>query len=218
MKNPMRNIPAIYLVLLFILLIGASSCAQLTSFQTGRTLGKGQTEITPSVSLLGVVDNPAVSSELGSFVLPFGDISLQHGISERFDLGLKVSTGLNAQLSGKYQFVGDKQSKSALSLGAGLSYQLAGEELVLRYHLPLYYSLHFSEKSAFYATPRYMLQQVRNDDNFHFLGLTAGYMHSFNDRLDLGTEFGLHRPFNAGNASENLMLLGVGLKYRFRKK
>lgn len=175
------------------------SCAQLSSFQTGKTLGKGNKTFGGGLVAYGVSDPESQGGELGSPIWPHAVFSTQFGISNRFDLGLQVSTGYNAQLFGKYQIIGNLDSKFAASLGAGAAMQFntPDEKPIYRAHLPLYLSYHNSEKGAIYLTPRFVYQIVpqNEDNNSYFLGTSGGYAYKFSEVFTGFFEGSLYRPF-----------------------
>ena len=78
----------------------------------------------------------------------------RYGVGDNFDIGLKLSTGLTGVVDFKYQFVGDKTTPLAMSVGPGFGFQggIAGTSLI-QLHLPLHISYHPNEKSAVYLSP-----------------------------------------------------------------
>ena len=168
-----------------------SSCSQLSSFQTGKTLGKNKVEIGGAALVYTLRED--IYGSLNLLPLPHSRLWMQYGLAEKLDLGLSGSTGGNITLNTKWQFVGDASSKWAASLGANTEYQLTDELAgVLRFHAPVYGSFHPNEKMAYYVTPRYVLQYVKNDDNNHFLGSALGVQTALSNSWLLSFETGLH--------------------------
>ncbi len=199
-----------------ILLLSLNSCSQLSSFQTAETVGAGNLEIAGGVLAYGVNDEEG--NGLGTAVLPHVKTGIKYGLSEQLDIGAKISTGGNILLEGKYQLLGASlptaQRGLALAAGAGFEYQYANEETVLRYHIPFFASLRANEKTAFYATPRYVYQWVKEDNNAHFLGSSLGFMRSLNDNLRLSVQASYYVPFKA---EETIFQLGLGVSYLIGK-
>ena len=203
--------------LLFVLsLLLFSSCAQLSSFQTGKTLGKGTNQITVTATGYGVTGEPGSIIEGDLAIFPFIEVMGQFGITDRLDLGLKLSTGGNAQGHAKFQFAGSLESKFAAALGGGLSYQWADEVRVYRAHVPLYLSYHPGEKDAIYATPRYIYQSVSDDSDAYFLGSSLGYSRQLSQNFTLFLEGNISKPFVENDMNETLLYqFGVGGGWRF---
>ena len=208
-------------VLQFLLLLSIASCGQLSSFQTGRTLGTGNSSLGAGVLGYGVQDPDASGGDLGSTLVPHAVIMYQRGLSNRFDLGLKISSGYNVQLHGKFQIIGDQESHFATSLGAGVIYQptLGVNErvFVYRIHIPLYLSYHFDDQEAIYATPRYIHQFVQNDENSYFVGSSFGYQHRFSDRFAMSMEGSYYLPYTVGESLPRTYIyqFGVGGSWFF---
>ncbi len=208
------------LCLLFIGLFFSSSCGQLTSLQTAKVVGKGQMTIGAAAMGYGV-DDSISGNEIGTGVFPHVEVFGRYGLSDNFDMGLKLSSAANLLLDGKFQFLGDGDSPFAMAIGAGLEYQFNGvdnnNEFVYRVHVPVYLSFHPSEEFAVYATPRYMVQFA--DDNYNFPGGSFGFSYDFNSRLIGMLEGSLYKPFSADNNNDNtsLFLFGIACKYRLNR-
>jgi hypothetical protein len=118
-------------------------CAQLSSFQTGRTSGKGNGEAGIAASASGITDAFDTDANATFFV---GEAYGRYGVSENFDIGLKLSTGLTGVFDFKYQIVGDRISPFAMSIGPGVGFQGAiAESALIQLHLPLHMSYHPNE-------------------------------------------------------------------------
>jgi len=99
---------------LIICLIAASllitSCASISGFEEGRALGKGTSELMVSgnyISLPGVlnVDDDNGSIGLNSLGFPNIDASYKYGITDKLDLGARLTTNLNLGAFVKYQLM-----------------------------------------------------------------------------------------------------------------
>ncbi|HPG09039.1 MAG TPA: hypothetical protein P5275_12710 [Saprospiraceae bacterium] len=207
-------------LLMLVALAGLTSCAQLSSFQTAKTVGKNNGEIGFAASGAGFTE--LIDDVDGSTpVLPVIELWGRYGVGEKVDVGLKVSTGLSGVFDGKFQIVGDQYSKFALALGAGLGFQGGTlDNLLLQAHVPLHMSVHPSEKFAVYLTPRYISQFVIGDGSLNYggasLGFEAGqrvkfcmdvsYFSTFSDVNDANSIF---NDFGIG-----LYQVGLGVKFR----
>lgn len=200
--------------LLFILSITLfSSCAQLSSFQTGKTLGKGNNMITVGAIGYGIKGEPGSVIEGDQAIFPHVEIMGQFGIAERLDLGVKLSSSANLQAYGKYQIAGNMKSKFAASLGGGFTYQFAGDDgtNIFRTHLPIYLSYHPGEKQAVYATPRFVYQFVSDDNNSYFLGSSLGFSNRFSENFTGFLEGSFYYPHTENVTTANTFLYQVGI-------
>jgi len=98
------------LVALSITLFMMSSCTSFLDFQSGRALGKGNTELTVSATSANLKNDEDQSNP---FVSP--SIELRRGLTDKFDLGIQSQPFSAVGLNGKYQFVGDLKSNLAVA-------------------------------------------------------------------------------------------------------
>lgn len=137
------------------------SCAGISSFQDGRTLGKQNLEITPSVSASKFKNHTIQEGENEEYdFAPLLTLRARYGVKENFDLGLYIDQSLNIGLSTKYQFIGKgKEAKFNSSIGLDLGanpYAFAYNSPMFYYSVPLYFSFNPDEKKAFYFIPRFI--------------------------------------------------------------
>lgn len=215
MKPLHRLSPFIIIVLSVVLL--CSSCAQFGSFQTGRTMEDELVEIGAAAE--GITIDPTENSgSLGFAVVPNLVLWGRAALSDNLEMGLALSSGLNAKIDARYQLLGTKTSEMAGAVGLGYEYQWSGEDnstMVHRAHLPLYYSYHLNRHHAFYVTPRYTYQYVSDSADTHFIGSALGYQHVFSSGITWSTEFSYYAPLTEGQIDSNIFMLGSGIKYRF---
>lgn len=202
-------------LLLFFVVISITSCAQLSSLQTAKVVGKGKATISGGAFGYAVQDENAAGGELGNVVLPHIEIGGRYGISNSFDMGLKISTGGNGLLDGKIQFAGDQESRFAVAIGGGFEWQFSDagfDTQVFRAHLPFYVSFHPNEKSGIYVVPRYVYQYVSDSDNSHFSGAGVGFKRQFSPKFSglIEGSFFLPNTENNDNSGESLYLFGIG--------
>lgn len=202
--------------LLFLLLI-LNSCAQLSSFQTGRTSGKGNGEGGIAVSASGISDAFDTDSRAVFFV---GEAFARYGVGENFDIGLKLSTGLTGVFDFKYQIVGDKISPFAMSLGPGIGFSGAiAETSLVQLHLPVHMSYHPNKRSAIYASPRFISQIVTGEGSANYLGSSIGFETGENVRFVLeGSYFRILNGEEVAGLGVGLFQFGGGVKFRIFKE
>jgi len=204
--------------LLIFAITALTSCAQLSSLQTAKVVGKGKATIVASAFAYGLEDKNAAGGEIGGGILPHIEVGGRYGLSNSFDLGLKLSGGGNALLDGKFQFSGNQESRFAAAIGGGFEWQFSNaENQIFRAHLPIYFSFHPNEKSGIYVVPRYAYQYVSDDDNSHFYGSGLGYQRQFSPKFSgmIEGSFFLPNTENNDNSGESLYLFGVGGVYHF---
>jgi len=203
-------------------LITLSSCVQLSTFQTAKTVGDGNGEILVAVGGGGVTDSFDGES------LGFGTFELggRLGVADKVDVGLKISHFVSYLVDVKFQFVGDEMSKFAMATGPGIGFYGFGfGGTIFQATLPLHMSVHPSDHFAFYMTPRYSTQFAIGDGGgaLHYLGGSVGfeagrnvlfgtdisYMSLLNDAIsdDIFEDFGL-----------GLFQVGFGVKFRIHGK
>lgn len=211
-------------LLFFSCLIGVlfsfSNCAQLSSLQTGRTVGQNELEVGGGLIGYGINDPNAGGGEIQGGILPHLAVWGHYGLLDNVDAQVKISTGGNLSLAGKWQFIGDQESSFAMAIAPGIEGQInpsTDESGIFRTHLPLYLSIHPSDRFAAYATPKYIYQVVSDDANSHFLGSSLGVSYDFSDRVIGAVEGSYFKPFTEGKNNETAYLyqIGLGLKFRF---
>ncbi len=136
-----------------------SSCLSISTVQSGRTLGKGNSEIAligsyGRYSQISVIDND------GNFdYLPVFAIRQQYGFSQKLDIALTVDQNTFLSPSIKYQFIGDNKSHFASSIGleTGVNFFTFLFGNFTHYvTVPLYLSYHPKNNISLYLTPRYI--------------------------------------------------------------
>jgi len=196
-----------------------SSCASLTGFEEGRTLGEENSEFTVSGNFTRVPDifddeeTGGLDTINSTISFPNLEFTYKRGITEKLDIGARVSTNLNASSFVKYQVVGDKSSSFALSPGVE-----AGTVLGLAYSVgvPVYMTYYPSEGIALNVTPRYMYQFITGDETSgaSYLGGNFGLL--FGKRHKFGLDVGYYSVGGLdGGGSQALLTFGIGGKFRF---
>lgn len=208
-----------------ILLAGMAAftgCASLTGFQDGRTLGQDNGEIGVSLNFSQSPDfddwedqvDDSVNVDIPQLYFPSFEFSGRYGVAEKVDIGVRLNTNLNLGVSGKFQVVGDQESPFAMSLGAevGTFGLVSG---LWNVQIPVFLSVHPSERFAWYLTPRYIYQftsYAGADNGLSYVGGNTGIM--FGGRNKFGFDIGYY-SVSAGEGNGNLGLLQIGLGARF---
>jgi hypothetical protein len=227
----MRALKIFYQLLgLYFIVVLCIKCMSLTGYQTGRTAGAGNWELTGSVNLTRSLliypyDDNGHGIELAErkeyFVV---ESEVKYGISERIDLGLRANIytlGLNC----KVQVLGDQESKFATALG------LEGGRFYGEYYLqiPLYTSFHPAKNFLCYFSPKYIRLYAEdfdlheNYDYLNYTGFNGGVWFGYRDGVQVGLDYGLYRLrgvyYSAGVGPADdahwSQTLGVGIRGNF---
>jgi hypothetical protein len=197
-----------------------SNCASLTGFQDGRTIGQGNGEISASLNVSQTPDFTKWKDQFDTitkiprYFVPNIEVGGRYGIAEKFDITLKLSTTLNVGIGGKFQVIGDRQSKAALSVGAeiGTFGLISG---LWNVQVPVYFSLHPSETFSWYVTPRYIRQfEVYSgvSGGVDYLGANTGLL--FGNKNKFGFDLGYYN-FSSGGISSGVLQIGIGGRFAF---
>ncbi len=196
------------------------SCASLTGYQDGRALGEEKGEV-------GVSFNVSQSPDFfiddfeddmdENFAFPNLELMGRYGVTDKFDVGVKLNTNLNLSVTSKYQLLGDQQSKSALAIGADVgTFGLVSS--LWNAQLPLYFSLHPSDKFTWYLSPRYIFQFAAGDlsSNLSYLGGNTGLLFGRKNKFGFDLGYCNMTDFNGGGI--DLLTIGIGGKFVFGGK
>lgn len=199
-------------------IVVVSSCVSLTGYQDGRSLGEETFEMTGSLNLSQTPDFFFDDEEvLDNFSFPNIEIAAKYGATEKLDVGVKLNTNLNFSLTSKYQILGDRQSQTALGIGADIgTFGLISS--LWNAQLPLYFSVHPSDKFTWYLTPRYIFQFAAADlsTTIHYYGGNTGVL--FGSKHKIGVDLGYYQLSNFPSGSVDLITVGVGGRFAFGGK
>ena len=189
-KILMMNLNAYYIYVLIVLILpGMNGCVSLNSHQTGKTLGKGNYNFSGNV-LAG--RSPLLSSDVFDKAYHF-EVGGMYGTEDNIDIGVKVNSSLFFTMMGKYQWLGDKQSAIASSIGVDIGaaplYVITG---IMTYSgsVAFYNSYHPSEHFAIVFSPRFIHYSTAtwtlgNKSHYHYplygysTGIIVGKKHQF---------------------------------------
>lgn len=209
--SPMKFVLPVFSVFLL------GSCVQLSTFQTAKTVGKGNGEVLVALGGGGISEGFADES------LGFGtfEIAGRYGVGEKVDLGVKISHFASYLFDVKYQFVGDEDSKFAMATGPGIGlYAFGFGTTLMQATLPLHMSVHPSERLGIYLTPRYSAQfALGGEGSLNYLGGSVGV--EIGERVRFGTDISYLRLLDDvvdGDTFEDfgvgLFQFGIGVKFR----
>jgi len=213
----MKNL--IFLLVIGLITIFGSSCASLTGFETGRTVGESNGEINFSINTAQTpeldldFDTLVTNTQIWVPILEFGG---KFGVTDKIDVGVRINTNLNILIDGKIQLVGDSESEFALSAGAGIG--IFGFFIpsvgLYNFQIPVYGSYHPKENISLYLSPRYIGQFGIGAGNtsglVNYYGANGGVL--FGQRTKFGIDIGYY-GFNAIDTNSSLFQIGVGLKF-----
>ncbi|WP_421874801.1 hypothetical protein [Marinoscillum sp.] len=197
--------------LLFVLLapLTLMHCASYSSFQTAKTLEKG--ELSGSVGL----GNNYLGEE------PFVDIALRTGVADDMDVGAKLNvTNYGSSMAlvdmKKQLSAGDGPVYHAVGLGAGFIFS---DDKGVAIHLPYYLSLHSADNLwTFYTNPR-ALYFIDGDQEDEFQNTGPGLGSSFGIKVgrkfSLMLEYGfVYGQYDGENHFNNLLSGGIGINIK----
>ncbi len=211
---------------LFWLLFGATvlflaSCASLTGFQDGRTVGKDNGDFYASLNFstspnFNEWEDDTAVVDVPTLTIPNLELGGRYGVGEKVDVTLRLNTNLNVGIGAKFQVIGDRQSPFAMSLGAEVG--SFGIVLgLLNVQVPVYLSVHPSESFSWYLTPRYIRQFstfAGVENGLSYLGGNTGLL--FGKRNKFGLDIGYYRLGGIEN-SIGLVQFGLGGRFAFGK-
>jgi hypothetical protein len=204
------------------------SCASISGFQTGRTVGKDAGEIIFSVNGTRTFEFKELNEDsLGldnfSIFAPNIELGGRFGISEKVDFGVRANTNLNILADVKVQVAGDQESVFALATGLGLGMFgfVSGAGGLFNFQVPLYASVHPTESLDFYLAPRYIGQWgttfSESSGLLNYWGANLGFL------AGRKTKFGIDVAYYGvngagGDFNDSLFQIGFGMKFKIGGK
>jgi hypothetical protein len=199
------------------------SCATLTGYQDGKALGKNVGEATISLNLTQSQDYYVAfdppSSEVENTVpvdyYPNMEFMAKYGVSQKLDISIRTNLGGLAAIGAKYQLIGD--SKSLFALGTGVEVgTFSINQSQYNIQVPVFTSIHPSEKFCFYLAPRYIYQMspIFNDIDTgpSYFGMNGGFL--FGTKIKFGLDAGYFGLIDNGY-SARLITVGLGTRILF---
>jgi len=174
------------LVILLLIILSLSACASMSTMQTARTTDKNKFAYIIGLSVVRT-DIPISTIDTIKINAPVVDLGVRYGVTDKLDVGAKISIIGTANVDAKYQFLGDKTSKIAGSIGLGggyISLAINASKIHLYdFMLPVYFSYHPINWISLYCSPKYVfritnnynyLNQTTTNINSHWYGATGG--------------------------------------------
>ena len=196
-----------------------TGCASLSTMQTARVTEKGKIDFIVDGGSAYYADMPPDRN-------PVSELGLRYGITDHLDMGFKISITNISILDFKYQFLGDKNSKFAGSIGLGGGIDMGIADGITSYTydtmLPVYFSYHPNDWLSLYCSPKYILQKRDNtsyDGQYestltHYYGATTGIR--IGKRVAFLAEYSLFGNYPAARAGLNSQIT-CGLAFCFYK-
>lgn len=199
-----------------------TSCSSISGFEEGRALGKSKNEIIVSGNWVSLPNLYTPNTGEGDdspthFIFPNIDFSYKHGVTNKLDIGGRITTNLNTGFFAKYQLKGDNMSKFALGTGVEVATILG---LIYNIYIPINMTYYFNENIALNLAPRGNYQfglglidsrpgWFKYDTSTTFLGGNLG--------LQFGkkTKYGIDMSYYTVGLNQTFFSIGVGAKFKF---
>lgn len=204
--------------LLVVILVG---CTSTESLQDGRSLSKGVSEFSSTINVGNF--NDVSGAWPADTIVPDVKVQYGYGLSNRFDLGIKVNSAFFGSIQTKYQLIGTQNSMGAVSIFNEIGVNSATVFLGRfdYYNLTsIIGSIHL-KKFAIFTTPKFLFQdfQLREwpgkmpDEPIQReikkpFGLSYGVIYGSKHRF--GLEFSHYF-----NKKQNSLQVGLMYSYRF---
>ena len=159
--NSVVRLKISFFVVLLAIIFVFSSCITMSTMQTARVTEKGKF----STGIGFVLMNAGVSSP-GISILDL-EVGTRYGVTDRMDVGARISSMGAASTDAKYQFLGDKKSVFAGSAGLAVEYLYSVRANSYDLVLPVYFSYHPLDWLSIYGSPKYFLKYVYTYDLYH---------------------------------------------------
>ncbi|OYT10556.1 MAG: hypothetical protein B6I18_08485 [Bacteroidetes bacterium 4572_112] len=201
-----------FFILVTVIVYSFQSCISTSSFETGRSLGKGihQTNIalgyaTPKLPVDKIILNRQNS--------PLLNISTTWGVSKRLDLGLGFASNPDYYIKAKYMIT---NPESIISASIGSSFFVSPnspEYLKNRLNTSLYTSYHGLDNIIIFINPELVFYNYSQQYNYggaiSFGILFNGLLFCNSDNFDVGLEI---FNFNAANYQQQTYSIGIRLR------
>jgi hypothetical protein len=213
---------------LFLLLIifTLSGCLSYTSYEDGKTIGKGKVEAMPTLNIhqspsITFFENEKKLEDIPIIAYPIIAMSFKYGIGNKTDLYGKAGTNLGLNLGVKHQLIGERNSKFALAAGtefgalAVISLLGSDDSSILTVQIPIYTSYHPSDRFTVFISPRYVYQFKSEDElnDYNYFGGNFGILYGRKNKI--GLDLGIYdvKVKNLGRLP--IYSIGVGGKFIF---
>ena len=175
--NSIVRLKISFFVVLLAVVFVFSSCITMSTMQTARVTEKGKFATDIGLGLMNAgVSYPGI-------YIPEIEVGARYGVTDKMDVGAKISTIKAITADAKYQFLGDKKSVFAGSAGLGFEYIYSMSTNFYDLVLPVYFSYHPLDWLSIYGSPKYFLKYANYYDSknytnhntiSHWYGTTGG--------------------------------------------
>ena len=201
----------------FLIAIFATSCASLTGYQDGKSIGEGNGEIMASLNLsqspsFNEIEDSSNIINIPRFSFPNIEVGGKYGVTEKLDVFVRLNTNLNFNAGMKYQVVGDRSSQFALGVGGEIgTFGLITS--LWNVQIPLYASYHPTEMFSVYLSPRYIYQftTFAGLDGWSYVGGNFGLL--IGNKNKFGIDIGIYKVGANGTGKIGLTTFGFGGRF-----
>jgi hypothetical protein len=210
----MNNVLAITNVLF--LGLGLGACASITSLQTAKNLKAGESSKTVAFGYSNLklnTDSPTDSAQVPNF-----DFAYRQGITDKDEIGARLSSGVYASVDYKRSLIADGSFYLSTGIGLGgtqFTVTSGGNEqstTILDFYIPLYADYWVSESFGLFVAPKYIPRVTfgsGGSSGGHLLGASGGF--KWGQSIGLIAEVGYARELSGGG--QNLWQVMGGLVF-----
>jgi len=196
-------------ILVAIIIYLFQSCITTSSFETGRSLGKGiqQSNIALSYAIPKLPTDKSILHKQNCLIL---NINTTWGITKRLDIGLGFATNPDYYIKAKYMIT---KPESMFSASIGSSFFIspnAPELLIGRLNTSLYTSYHGLDNIIIFINPELVLYNYNQYGGAISFGvLFNGLLFCNSDNFDIGLEI---FKFKAANYQQQSFSIGLRIR------
>jgi len=201
-----------FFILVTVIVYSFQSCISTSSFETGRSLGKGihQTNIALGYATPKLPVEKRILHRQNNLLL---NISTTWGVSKRLDLGLGFASNPDYYIKAKYMITNPESSISA-SIGSSFFVSPNSPEYLRnRLNTSLYTSYHGLDNIIIFINPELVFYNYSQQYNYggaiSFGILFNGLLFCNSDNFDIGLEI---FNFNAANYQQQTYSIGIRLR------
>lgn len=198
------------------------ACTTFNNMSTGRSLGRGNSEVIPSLASF------YAKGKLTPPILP--QVIYNRGVTDQFDGGLNLSLGM-VGAQARYQFIGDRRSEFCGALGFSFTYFGSGlggqdnEDLLdvslTNLTFPMHLSWHPTDRMAIYFSPKYSILGgdasvigTNSSGRVQLLGFTPGI--EFGKKFCYIIEVNAIEPLQTNeNFKNTFATISMGIKFKW---
>lgn len=135
-----------------------AGCGALTDYHSARTLAPGEAEVGLEVGAISIAEGASIGG-----ALPSGALTSRHGLSEGFELGLRMGS-MGAEVTGKWRLYDDGVVVAAAPTAGG--FVLGADTWWVGARAPVLVEVPFGGGHGVVFSPRVQAQYIGVDDFF----------------------------------------------------